>query len=115
MFEPIWWAIYLGPQQQKQPDRGGPGCMLYPFDPKGTCDTQPRVTISNIVLKNVKIWNSLLFPIIMRCNETNPCRNIVYDSVQVEGWLIGNKSKGYVCENVHGTRTNTYPKLDCLT
>jgi hypothetical protein len=28
---PIWWAIYIGPQQQKQPDGGGPGCMLYPI------------------------------------------------------------------------------------
>ena len=37
MKRPIWWAIYLGPQQQKQPDGGGPGCMLYPYDPKGTC------------------------------------------------------------------------------
>ena len=37
MHEPVWWAVYLGPQQQKQPDRGGPGCMLYPYDPKKTC------------------------------------------------------------------------------
>lgn len=68
MHEPIWWAIYLGPQQQKQPDRGGPGCMFYPFDPKGTCETQSRINITNIKLKNVMIRNSLLFPIVMRCN-----------------------------------------------
>ena len=37
MHEPVWWAVYLGPQQQKQPDKGGPGCMLYPYDPKKTC------------------------------------------------------------------------------
>lgn len=28
---PIWWGIYIGPQQQKQPDGDGPGCMLYPI------------------------------------------------------------------------------------
>lgn len=28
---PLWWGIYIGPQQQKQPDGGGPGCMLYPL------------------------------------------------------------------------------------
>jgi hypothetical protein len=31
--------IYIGPQQQSDPDGGGPGCMLYPLDPK--CQTQP--------------------------------------------------------------------------
>lgn len=68
MHEPIWWAVYLGPQQQKQPDKGGPGCMLYPFDPKGNCETQPRVNITNVKLKNIRIRNSVLFPIVMRCN-----------------------------------------------
>jgi hypothetical protein len=79
--EPIWWALYLGPQQQKQPDKGGPGCMLYPFDPRGTCQTQPRVNITNVKLKNIQIRNSLLFPIVLRCNETNPCKNIDFENV----------------------------------
>ncbi len=78
MHEPIWWALYLGPQQQKQPDGGGPGCMLYPFDPRGTCQTQPRINITNIKMKDVTIRKSVLFPIVMRCNETNPCKNIVF-------------------------------------
>jgi hypothetical protein len=50
MDRPIWWAIYLGPQQMRMPGGSGPGCMIYPFDPKGTCETQPRVTIKNITL-----------------------------------------------------------------
>lgn len=114
MNEPIWWAIYLGPQQQKQPDRGGPGCMLYPFDPRGTCATQPRINITNIKLKDIVVKNSLLFPIVMRCNETNPCKNITYENVQARGWLIGKRKKGYVCEHIVGQRTNSYPELDCL-
>lgn len=50
MDRPIWWAIYIGPQQMKEPDGDGPGCMLYPFDKRGTCATQPRVTVINITL-----------------------------------------------------------------
>ena len=114
MHEPIWWALYLGPQQQKQPDKGGPGCMLYPFDPKGNCQTQPRINITNVRLKDISITSSLLFPIVLRCNETNPCKNIEFDNVQARGWLIGKKNKGYVCENIIGTQLRSYPKLDCL-
>lgn len=33
---PVWWGIYIGPQQQKQPGGHGPGCMFYPF---GGCET----------------------------------------------------------------------------
>jgi len=114
MYEPIWWAIYLGPQQQKQPDKGGPGCMLYPFDPKGTCSTQPRINITNIVFRNVEVQKSLLFPIILRCNASNPCTNVTFDNVQARRWLIGKKDKGYVCEEVTGRIRNSYPKVGCL-
>lgn len=37
MRDPIWWAVYIGPQQQKQPGGAGPGCMIYPLDPD--CET----------------------------------------------------------------------------
>jgi len=33
---PVFWNIYIGPQQQKQPDGGGDGCLLYPL---GGCET----------------------------------------------------------------------------
>ena len=36
MYKPIWWPIYIGPQQMKEPDGDGPGCMFYPFG-KGIC------------------------------------------------------------------------------
>lgn len=74
MDRPIWWAIYIGPQQMKEPDGDGPGCMLYPFDKKGTCTTQPLVTLRNITLENIKITKSLLYPVTIRCNVSNPCR-----------------------------------------
>ena len=28
---PVWFAIYIGPQQMSEPDGTGPGCLLYPF------------------------------------------------------------------------------------
>lgn len=114
MKSPIWWAIYLGPQQQKQPGGGGPGCMLYPFDPKGTCSTQPRIDVRNISLEDIKITDSLLFPILMRCNETNPCSGVYFKNVVINKWLIGNKHKGFVCENVKGIQEGGYPRIDCL-
>lgn len=73
MIRPLWWAVYIGPQQMKEPDGDGPGCMLYPFDKKGTCTTQPRVTLRNITLENIDIKNSLLYPVTIRCNVSNPC------------------------------------------
>lgn len=115
MNKPIWWALYLGPQQQEQPDGGGPGCMFYPFGRRSSCATQPRVTMRNIKFKDIHIKNSLLFPILMRCNESNICKNISFENVQAHGWGIGKKDKGYVCEHVEGSQINSYPKLDCLT
>lgn len=39
---PVWWNIYIGPQQQSQPGGAGPGCMTYPF---GGCETQPFIDV----------------------------------------------------------------------
>lgn len=74
MDRPIWWAIYIGPQQMLEPDGAGPGCMIYPFDPRGNCQTQPLVTLKNITLDNIKIHRSLLYPVTIRCNVSNPCK-----------------------------------------
>ena len=88
--------------------------MLYPFDPKGTCSTQPLIDIRNITLVDIKITDSLLFPILLRCNKTNNCSGIYFKNVTANKWFIGNKNKGYVCENVQGIQEGGYPKLDCL-
>ena len=47
---PIWWGIYIGPQQQKEPDGFGAGCLLYPLEP---CETQPLIDMNNITLRNI--------------------------------------------------------------
>lgn len=114
MQAPHWWAIYIGPQQMKEPDGGGPGCMLYPYDPKGTCRTQPRITMRNITLKNVMVNNSLFFPVVIRCNETNPCTGFNFENVTTDKWKIGKKNVGVVCEFAHGTQKSCSPKIFCF-
>eukprot|EP00049_Salpingoeca_infusionum_P017791 m.354377 g.354377 ORF g.354377 m.354377 type:complete len:452 (+) comp16994_c0_seq1:307-1662(+) len=108
--DPLWWSIYIGPQQQHQPDGSGPGCMLYPL--QGNCPTQPRVPIDNIVLRNISSTNGLLSPGIFRCNATRPCTGFVFDNVQAQGsnWPV----TGYICENIKGTVTNSSPIPSCM-
>lgn len=81
----IWWGIYIGPQQQAQPDGTGPGCMLYPL--RQDCPTNPLVPMNGITLRNVQEVDAILLPGILRCNETNPCNNFVWDNVHINGNL----------------------------
>jgi Glycosyl hydrolases family 28 len=104
--KPIWWGIYIGPQQQKQPDGGGPGCMFYPVIKE--CPTQPRVTLENITLKNVKVTGSVLTPGIIRCHPDNPCKNFRFENVVHDAWY--NKvGLGFITENVEGEVINSFP------
>lgn len=107
MTHPVWFGVYIGPQQMKQPDGDGPGCMLYPLEP---CRTNPRVPFKDITLRNVTSTGSLLPPGIIRCNETNPCHGFLFENVQLTSvfWdLIG---YGFITENVYGEhRGNTHP------
>ena len=107
---PIWWNIYIGPQQQKQPGGGGPGCMLYPLaGGDSTCATQPLITVSNITLRNIVSHGGILPPGIIRCNATNPCTNFVWDNVKIHGWwrILG---LGFITENTFGNVTNSHPE-----
>ena len=105
MDTPVWWGIYIGPQQQKQPDGKGEGCMKYPKDPD--CPTEPAITISKISLININITNNLNpYAGLIRCNETNPCEDFIFDNVNVD--TIG-KNRGYICENTEMTALNSHP------
>jgi len=108
---PIWWNIYIGPQQMKEPDGRGPGCMLYPIDPD--CATEPLITIANITLRNIESHSGFLPPGIIRCNETNPCTGINFENVQVHGWWSMFRLN-FITEYAHGTVTNSkpHPALD---
>ena len=103
-YNPIWFGIYIGPQQQKEPDGKGPGCMLYPI--RKDCPTNPLVTMENITLRDVYMKNAILNPGIVRCNASNPCKNFVFENVQATGLL---QRFGYICENVQATNINSHP------
>eukprot|EP00730_Choanoeca_flexa_P005330 TRINITY_DN11927_c0_g3_i10.p1 TRINITY_DN11927_c0_g3~~TRINITY_DN11927_c0_g3_i10.p1 ORF type:complete len:327 (+),score=57.78 TRINITY_DN11927_c0_g3_i10:422-1402(+) len=110
MQSPLWWAIYIGPQQQKQPDGAGPGCMIYPLNPN--CPTNPRVTISDISLTNVTVNASLLSPGIIRCNVSNPCSTIVFDTVHASGGAW--PAQGYICEHADIKTIHSSPTPTCI-
>ena len=102
---PEWWGIYIGPQQQSQPDGSGEGCMRYPADPD--CPTEPDITIHDIYLKNITVRNSLNpYPGIIRCNETNPCENFVFEDVTVTTIPA---MHDYICENIGMKSINSFP------
>ena len=103
---PLWWGIYIGPQQQKQPDGGGPGCMLYPL--LKHCDTEARVTMRNITVKNVHMTGGIVPPGIIRCNATNPCTGFHFENVYATGWFTP-LNIGYITENVVGTASYVWP------
>jgi hypothetical protein len=109
---PLWYPIWIGPQQQQQPGTKGTGCsFLYPIDPE--CPTQPRVPVSNIKLRNIHFTGGVTLPGVLLCNETVPCTGFEFTNVtNLGGWLV---SKDYVCENVQGIQSNTNPSLPCLS
>jgi hypothetical protein len=112
---PLWYPIWIGPQQQKQPGNGSDtGCsFLYPLVSNNTCATQPLVTMSNIALYNVTASGGLTLPGVFLCDPTNPCTGVVMDSVSNEGtWLV---SPNYACHNVQGSQVNNNPPLNCMT
>ena len=98
---PILWPIYIGPQQQKEPDGGGDGIWPPP---------QPLVNVTNIILQNVTSDKGWLNAGVLRCAASNPCRGIIFDNVTVKGWA----SSFYICENVQGEVVNSTPKPSCI-
>lgn len=106
--KPIWWPIYIGPQQQSQPDGKGEGCMKYPLE---DCPTEPRITMSNISLTNVSVINSVNpYPGLLRCNDTNPCYGFKFNNVTASTIP---KMRDYICENVDMESMNSYP-IPCV-
>lgn len=112
---PIWWNIYIGPQQQKQPGGAGPGCMFYPL---GGCETQPRINMDNIILRNITSTSGFLPPGVIRCNETNPCTGFEFTDVHVDGWWNQGIFKfiqiGYISQFAYGVQTRSRPSPKLL-
>jgi len=110
----LWWAIFIGTQQQHQPHGSGTGCdFLFPL-PGTECITDPLVTVRNITLRNVNIYGGLLSPGLLLCNATNPCTNFLFDNVNVYDRSSFPVEKGYMCENVIGQAINSNLVPDCF-
>ena len=68
----------------------------------------------NITVEDVRIHNSFFYPYTIRCNASNPCRDINFYNVQTDSWKIGQKQTGYLCEYVIGKGRNNLPPIHCL-
>eukprot|EP01083_Nonionella_stella_P259044 884790_1 len=80
--QPIWWPIWIGPQQQHEPHQslGGACSLEYPLH-SSRCPTQGCASFENITLRNILIEDPLLSPGVILGNETNPMKNLVFDNV----------------------------------
>lgn len=97
---PLWYPLWIGPQQQQQPGTAGTGCsFLFPI--VKACPTQPRVTIRDITVSNATFTGGLTLPGVLLANASNPYTNIVFDNVNNTGPFL--VSKEYVCEHVNVT------------
>lgn len=108
MDTPIWWGIWIGPQQQYQPGGTLQGCsMIYPFS--SFCQTQPRITMRNITLKNISSTNSLLPAGVILCNSTNPCTNFKFENINMRTPLWDALGIGFITHFAEGESINSFP------
>jgi len=114
IYNALWWAIFIGPQQMKQPHKQGKSCsFLFPLN--GTeCTANPRVSVSDVTLKNINIHNGLLSTGILICNSTNPCTGFIFENVNVFNRSLFPIQQGYLCENIQGTAVNSNIYPNCL-
>lgn len=100
--DPVLWPVYIGPQQQRQPDGSGDG--IWP-------PTQPLITIDGVTLRNVTTTGDLVGAGVIRCDKRNPCRNIVLEDVHLSGWW---PRDGYICQEAYGECVDCEPRPHCL-
>lgn len=114
IYNALWWAIFIGTQQQHQPHSSGTPCSFFYPLPGTECITNPLISMNNIILRNVSIFNGVLSPGIMICNSTNPCTNFLFDNVNVNNRSDFPIKDGYLCENISGYAKNSNLVPNCL-
>ncbi|KAJ1447448.1 pectin lyase fold/virulence factor [Pelagophyceae sp. CCMP2097] len=87
----MMWPVYIGPQQQLEPDGSGSGIWAR---------TEPRVTVANITLRNVTAQGGV-WPMsagVLRCNASNPCTNVSFVDVDLRADVFTTGSK-WICDD----------------
>lgn len=121
--EPLWFAVYIGPQQTLFETEGARGCSLYPVT-STDCETNALVTISDLTLRHVHSTGGFNpIPGVLRGNASNPIRSIHFEDVSIKSreeetylneseWAV---DKDFVCENVvDSTAVLAYPAPWCF-
>ena len=113
-YDPVWWPIWIGPQQQHQPGYNGTGCQfLYPLY-NTSCPTDPEVSVFNITLRRVDFYNGPS-PGVLLMNASNPARNVLFEDVvhhNASAFPVGSE---YLCTAVSGAANGTTsPVPPCL-
>ena len=112
----LWWAIFIGPQQQHQPHGGADtGCSFFYPIPFTQCPTNPLVKFNDIVLRDVEIEGGILSPGLILCNSSNPCTNFTFERVNAYDYSIVPYWKGVHCENVKGNALEGNLIPDCFS
>jgi hypothetical protein len=138
VYDPLWWTVWIGPQQDNvrndvsfplidgalmQSGPGNcnftnllPGCsFIYPLC-NTSCPTDPQVTVSNITLRDISVYNSLLSPGVIIHNATNPGRSFLFDNVVFHNSSTWPVEDGFWCLNTEGVATGgTTPVPPCFT
>eukprot|EP00455_Lapot_gusevi_P002948 TRINITY_DN1121_c0_g1_i1.p1 TRINITY_DN1121_c0_g1~~TRINITY_DN1121_c0_g1_i1.p1 ORF type:complete len:447 (+),score=79.76 TRINITY_DN1121_c0_g1_i1:43-1383(+) len=110
-YRPLWWSIWVSTQQQVQPGGGSnTHCsFFYPLF-NSTCPLQPRVPVTNLVLRNVTMVDALLSPGVLRCAEEGPCTNWRFENVHFKSLTNYPNGDGFLCEGIHNaTWADSYP------
>jgi hypothetical protein len=93
-----------------------PGCsFIYPLC-NTSCPTDPQVTVSNITLRNIAVYNSLLSPGVIIHNATNPGTGFLFDNVVFHNSSTWPVQDGFWCLNTIGEAIGgTSPVPPCFT
>ena len=87
----MMWPLYLGPQQQTEPDGKGSGLWA---------DPEPRVDVKDVSFIDVKAhsgsWPAAAA--VVRCSRSNPCRGLRFEDVSLDANVFG-KGRAYVCDH----------------
>jgi len=117
IIEPLWWAIFIGPQQQQEfgTSLGDKCSLFYKLIPNQKCETSGCVSFNDITLRRVTVYNPALAPGMILGNDTFASfQNITFDHVVVlnPGTYPFDLKGKYLCTHTHSqiSSSSSYPE-----